>query len=330
MPKIRILTESELRRAVTLDLAVVDCIEAAFRTLAGGGVVMPPILSMAIPEHNGEVDVKTAYVPGVAGFAIKVSPGFFDNPKLGLPSTSGLMILLSSRTGQVAAVLLDNGYLTDVRTAAAGAVAARHLAREDAASACIMGAGLQARMQLRALCLVRPIRQASVWARDAAKAQAMGDEMTQELGLPVTAEPDPAAAVASADVIVTTTPATAPIVEADWLRPGQHITAMGSDQHGKNELAPACLGRADLYVPDRLSQTRALGELRCAIEHGVIAPDRVFPELGEIIAGAAPGRKARSDITIADLTGTGVQDTAIATLARDRAEAAGLGTDIET
>jgi ornithine cyclodeaminase len=158
MPKIRILTEAELRRAISLDVAAVDCIEQAFRTLAGGKVVMPPILSMAIAEHNGEVDVKTAYVPGIEGFAIKISPGFFDNPKLGLPSTSGLMILLSSRTGQVSALLLDNGYLTDVRTAAAGAVAARHLARTDAASACIMGAGLQARMQLRALCLVRPIR----------------------------------------------------------------------------------------------------------------------------------------------------------------------------
>ncbi|MFW6077049.1 MAG: ectoine utilization protein EutC [Hyphomicrobiales bacterium] len=330
MPKIRILTESELRRAIALDVAAVDCIEAAFRTLAGGGVVMPPILSMAIPEHNGEVDVKTAYVPGVEGFAIKVSPGFFDNPRLGLPSTSGLMILLSSRTGQVAAVLLDNGYLTDMRTAAAGAVAARHLARADAASACIMGAGVQARMQLRALCLVRPIRQACVWARDAAKAQAMAEEMTAKLGFPVTAEPDAAAAVAGADVIVTTTPSPTPIVMAEWLRPGQHVTAMGSDQHGKNELAPACLGRADVYVPDRLSQTRGLGELRSAIGQGVIAADRPFAELGEIVADSAPGRTSDSDITIADLTGTGVQDTAIATLARDRAETAGLGTDIET
>jgi ornithine cyclodeaminase len=330
MPKIRILTEAELRRAVSLDVAAVDCIEQAFRTLAGGKVVMPPILSMAIAEHNGEVDVKTAFVPGIEGFAIKISPGFFDNPKLGLPSTSGLMILLSSRTGQVAALLLDNGYLTDVRTAAAGAVAARHLAREDAASACIMGAGLQARMQLRALCLVRPIRQAAVWARDAAKAQAMAGEMTAELELPVTANTDPAAAVAGADVIVTTTPSPTPILQADWLRPGQHITAMGSDQHGKNEIAPACLARADIYVPDRLSQTRLLGELRSAIEQGVAAADRHYAELGEVIAGTAPGRRSDSDITIADLTGTGVQDTAIATLARDRAEAAGLGAHIES
>ncbi|HUE46031.1 MAG TPA: ectoine utilization protein EutC [Aestuariivirgaceae bacterium] len=330
MPKIRILTEAELRRAISLDVAAVDCIEQAFRTLAGGKVVMPPILSMAIAEHNGEVDVKTAFVPGIEGFAIKISPGFFDNPKLGLPSTSGLMVLLSSRTGQVAALLLDNGYLTDVRTAAAGAVAARHLARQDAASACIMGAGLQARMQLRALCLVRPIRQAAVWARDAAKAEAMAEELTAELEFPVTANTDPAAAVAGADVIVTTTPSQTPILQADWLRPGQHVTAMGSDQHGKNEIAPACLARADIYVPDRLSQTRMIGELRSAIEQGVVASDQHFAELGEVIAGTAPGRRADSDVTIADLTGTGVQDTAIATLARDRAEAASLGTHIES
>ncbi|MEP4423258.1 MAG: ornithine cyclodeaminase family protein, partial [Nitratireductor sp.] len=125
---ITILTENELRAAVRLDLAVVDTVERAFAALASGEVVMPPVLSMAFPDANGEVDVKTAYIPGFESFAIKVSPGFFDNPKLGLPSLNGLMILFSAKTGLVEALLLDNGYLTDVRTAAAGAVAARHLA----------------------------------------------------------------------------------------------------------------------------------------------------------------------------------------------------------
>ncbi len=143
MPKIRILSETDLRQAVRLDLDAIACVEDAFRALAGGKVVMPPILSMAIEDHNGEVDVKTAYVPGIDSFAIKMSPGFFDNPRIGLPSTSGLMILFSAHTGQVEALLLDNGYLTDVRTAAAGAVAARHLARADAESVCIIGAGTQ-------------------------------------------------------------------------------------------------------------------------------------------------------------------------------------------
>ena len=121
MPDVVILTERDLRGCVALDLAVVDAIEDGFRALATRPVAMPPILRLDIPEHNGEVDVKTAYVPGLDSFAIKVSPGFFDNPKLGLPSLNGLMILFSARTGLVEALLLDNGYLTDIRTAAAGA-----------------------------------------------------------------------------------------------------------------------------------------------------------------------------------------------------------------
>ena len=307
MTDARIVTETELRRAVPLDLAAIEAVEQGFRRLAQGGVVMPPILSMHMADANGEVDVKTAYVPGLAGFAVKISPGFFDNPKRGLPSTSGLMVVLSAETGRAQAVLLDNGYLTDVRTAAAGAVAARALSRTDSRRVAIIGAGMQARMQLAALRLVRDIETVTIWARDPAKARAMADEV----GGTAAATPD--AAVADADIIVTTTPAIAPILRADWLRPGQHVTAMGSDQPGKAELDPHCLTRADLYVPDRLSQARIQGELRAAIEAGLIAPDATFPELGEVLIARHPGRTAPDQITIADLTGTGVQDTAIAT-----------------
>src|SRR5690606_3544095 len=156
MRDIVILTETQLREAVHLGVETVDVVEQAFRMLASGRVVMPPILSMAIAEAHGEVDVKTAYIPGFAGFAIKVSPGFFDNPKLGLPSLNGLMIVLSATTGLVEAVLLDNGYLTDVRTAAAGAVAARHLAPQTVTTAGVIGTGVQARLQIAAAHLVRP------------------------------------------------------------------------------------------------------------------------------------------------------------------------------
>lgn len=326
MTRMAILTEAELRRILPLDLAAVDCIENAFAALATKPVAMPPILRLDIPEHNGEVDVKTAYVPGLDGFAIKISPGFFDNPKLGLPSTGGLMVLLSATTGQVQALLLDNGYLTDLRTAAAGAVAAKHLARPDAAVAAVLGAGMQARMQLAALALVRPLTGARVWARDAAKAGAMAAEMTARLGFPVQAVADAEAAVAGADVVVTTTPATAPILHR--AEPGQHITAMGADAGHKNEIAPSLLARA-VYVADRLSQTRHLGELHHAIAAGAVA-DGDFPELGQIVAGQRPGRTEAGQITLADLTGTGIQDTAIATLAFARARAEAEGTVIES
>ncbi|WP_299822253.1 ectoine utilization protein EutC [uncultured Jannaschia sp.] len=330
MAKITLLSEAELRGLVALDLETVDVVEDAFRTLAAGNVVMPPILSMAIRDAHGEVDVKTAYVPGLPGFAIKVSPGFFDNPRLGLPSTSGLMIMLSSRTGQVEGLLFDNGYLTDVRTAAAGAVAARHLAREGAERAAILGSGMQARLQLAALCLVRPIRSATIWARDPSKAETAARELSESLGIDACACRSAEAAVEAADVIVTTTPAATPILMADWLRPGQHVTAMGSDQHGKAELEPACIARADLYVPDRLSQTRALGELRSAIAAGVVSSDQEYPELGDIVAGRSPGRGSDRQMTIADLTGTGVQDTAIANHAFRRARDAETGTLFES
>jgi len=236
--------------------------------------------------------------------------------------------VLSARTGLVEAILLDNGYLTEVRTAAAGAVAARHLAREDAHDAAILGAGVQARRQLEALTLVRPIESARIWARDRAKAEAAAAELTTSLGLPVEAAPDAHAACAGADVIVTTTPATTPILEADWLSPGQHVTAMGSDAEGKNEVDPRVFERA-VYVADSLAQTRRLGELAHAVREGVVPGERSFAELGDVILGRAAGRRDRAAITLCDLTGTGVQDTAIATLALRRAREAGAGNVFE-
>jgi ornithine cyclodeaminase len=330
MGKMKVLTERELRQIMPLDLNAVQCVEGAFHSLATKAVAMPPILRLDVPEHRGEVDIKTAYVPGLDGFAIKISPGFFYNPKIGLPSTNGLMVLLSSKTGLVQSLLLDNGYLTNVRTAAAGAVAAKHLARKDASVAAVLGAGVQARLQLQALALVRSIREARIWARDASKARTVAQELSVQLGFSVTACLEPIKAIAGSHVVVTTTPADRPILSAAWLEPGQHVTAMGSDAEHKNEIDPAAIARADLYVADSLAQTRRLGELHHAIDAGTVTGDASFPELGEIIAGSKTGRTSETQITIADLTGTGVQDTAIATLAFARAEAAGAGATFES
>jgi len=326
MRDIFVLTERDLRGCVNLDLAAIDVVEQAFRALASGKVVMPPILSMDLPDVHGEVDVKTAYIPGFAGFAIKVSPGFFNNPKLGLPSLNGLMILFSAQTGLVDALLLDNGYLTDVRTAAAGAVAAQHLAPRDVSTAGVFGTGVQARLQIIAAHLVRPFKQVLVWGRDAEKASACAKDIAAAIGVDAVAISDPAALVRDSQLVITTTPAREPILKADWLHPGLHITAMGSDQAGKNEIDPAAVVQASLFVCDRISQSEKLGELRSARAAGF---QPVPPELGEIIAGAKPGRRAESDITICDLTGTGAQDTAIATHALAAARKAGAGAVIQ-
>ena len=318
---ILILTETDLRALVPLDLAAVECVEDAFRALATKPVAMPPILRLDMPEHRGEVYIKTAYIQCFAHLSIKISPGFFGNPALGLPSTNGMMVVLSATTGLVQALLLDNGYLTDVRTAAAGAVAARHLSRGDAEQVAILGAGVQAELQLRALALVRPISAARIWSRDAAKARALVARLDLP-GIAIAAVDTVEGATNGADIIVTTTPATMPILYN--AAAGQHVTAIGSDAEHKNEIAPALIAKLR-YIADRVAQTRVLGELHHAIAAGLVHVDAPFPELGQIIAGLAPGRQSPQDITLADLTGTGIQDTAIATLAVARAKASGAG-----
>lgn len=326
--EIKLVTEAELRRTVHLDLEAIDCVEEAFAKLATGKVVMPPVLSMALPEVNAEVDVKTAYVPGLDGFALKVSPGFFNNPSLGLPSLNGLMVLLSAKTGLVEAVFLDNGYLTDVRTAAAGAVAARHLAPSNVSTVGILGTGVQARLQLIAAAKVRAAGKALIWGRDADKASRLAAEMKTALGIDVSACSDPADLVAQSQLVVTTTPAREPILSADCLHPGLHITAMGSDQEDKNELYPTILARADVLVCDRISQCDKLGELRTALETGALPGTDAVRELGDVISKSAQGRQSEDDITVCDLTGTGVQDTAIATLALGKVKRANVGTTV--
>ena len=327
MRDIFVLTEADLRRCVKLDLEAIRVVEEAFRMLASGTVIMPPILSMEIPQAHGEVDVKTAYIPGFDGFAIKVSPGFFDNPKIGLPSLNGLMILFSAKTGLVEALLLDNGYLTDVRTAAAGAVAALHLAPQTIETAGVLGAGVQARLQIEAAHLVRPFKKVLVWGRDASKAEACARDISEKLGVDAqvaTAE----RVVRDSQLVITTTPSREPVLKAAWLHPGLHITAMGSDQGGKNEIDPQAIAMATLYVCDRVSQAEKLGELRSAREAGLLR-SVIPPELGEIVAGTQSGRSSPNDITICDLTGTGAQDTAIATHALKAAKAAGAGNIIK-
>ena len=307
---IRVVTETELRGVLGLDRALVDVVEQAFAALAGEGDVMPPILSMALHAANGEVDVKTAYLPGFDGFAIKVSPGFFDNPQFGLPSLNGLMILFSAKTGLVQALFLDNGYLTDLRTAAAGAVAARHLAPEEIATAGVIGTGVQARLQMQAAHLGRPFERLLVWGRDPQKAARCAADLAETLGVTVETVSDIRALVAQSQLVVTTTPSREPLITHDMLHPGLHITAMGSDQEGKCEISPRVLAQADVYVADRLSQTGLMGELAAARKAGLSPYSET--EIGQIIDGSAEGRIDNRQVTICDLTGTGAQDTAIA------------------
>ncbi|MBZ9537368.1 cyclodeaminase [Modicisalibacter tunisiensis] len=309
----------DIEAAVRLDRDALAAVEDGFAALGRGEVVQPPILSMAIEEANGEVDVKTAHIRGAERFAIKVSPGFFDNPKIGLPSLNGLMMVFSAKTGLVDAVLFDEGYLTAVRTALAGAIAAKHLSREASHRVAVLGAGEQAELQVRALQLVRDIDTVDVWARHRESAEAYAERMRAQ-GLSVNVHDSVRDACAQADIIVTTTPAREPILTAQDLPEGVHVTAMGSDSPEKRELDEEVMIRADAFVCDTRAQSRTNGELKAFVKPGedeASAPFKVY-ELGQVIAENQRLRVSDASITVCDLTGTGVQDTAIAAFALQR------------
>ncbi|MDX1513754.1 MAG: cyclodeaminase [Gammaproteobacteria bacterium] len=324
---VRVVAEQDLRACVGIDDAALDAVEQAFGWLAAELVEMPPIMHISVADRGGDVDIKSAYVRGLSDFAVKIASGFFDNPKRGLPSSSGMMVVMSAETGFCKAVLLDNGYLTDLRTGLAGAVAARYLAPKRVGTVGVIGTGAQARYQIRSLVLVREFGRLLVFGRDRDRRAAYVEEMRNELGIEVSVCGDPETLVRSADLLVTTTPSTQPLVRADWLRPGQHVTAMGSDLPGKQELEAAALLRADLLVCDRRAQCATMGELQHAIGAGLMEESAEIVELGAVTSGACAGRTSEDQITICDLTGTGVQDTAIASLALERAIERGLGTE---
>lgn len=326
--KVIVLTESELQSCVGMDEDAIAAVADGFSRLAEGRATVPPILRVDVHENEGEVDVKTAYVHGLDSFAIKIASGFYENRVLGLPSGSGMMVVVSARTGFPEAVLLDNGYLTDVRTGIAGAIVARYLARESIETAGVIGAGMQARYQMRGLKLVRDFRRLLVYGIDPAQVDAYAGEMAGELGVEVVVAGGYEEVVRESDVVVTTTPSHEPFLQADWLHPGLHVTCMGSDSERKQELHADVFGRADRIVCDRKAQCFRLGELHHALEAGVIAEDDDIAELGELTAGRVPGRTGDDQITVCDLTGVGVQDTAIALLAYQRAQAGGLGVTI--
>ena len=317
--KVTILTEAELRQCLGMDEESITAVSDGFTRLAQGEATVPPILRVDIPENQGEVDVKTAYVHGLDSFAIKIAAGFFNNRELGLPTGSGLMMLVSTKTGFPEALLLDNGYLTDVRTGIAGAIAARHLAREAIEVAGVIGAGMQARYQMRGLMLVRKFKRLLIYSVIPEEVELYVKEMSEEFGVEVEVATDYQAVVEQSDVVVTTTPANEPYLRAEWLHPGLHITCMGSDSEHKQELHADVFGQVDRIVCDRKSQCFRLGELHHALDVGVISEESEITELGEITAGLKPGRQSESEITICDLTGVGVQDTAIARLAYLRA-----------
>ncbi|MBC8442282.1 MAG: cyclodeaminase [Deltaproteobacteria bacterium] len=323
-----ILTEKELRNIVRIDQASIDAVANAFSWLSKGLVTMPPIMHIEIPEHKGDVDIKSAYVKGLDRFAVKIGAGFFHNFKLGLPSSPAMMVVLSAKTGMAEAILLDNAYLTDVRTAAAGAVAARHLAPEKVFCAGVIGAGAQGRYQMMALKQVRDFKQLMVYDLDQSLLDQYVKDMTQLLDVEVIAAQNVKEVITQSQTVVTCTPSKKPFLDPAFLHPGLHITAIGADLPEKQEIMSDVFAKADIIACDIRSQGFSVGELFNARSDGIQLDENQVLELGDIISGSRKGRQSQEQITICDLSGTGVQDTAIADLALKQAESLNLGIEI--
>ncbi|MGH8242055.1 MAG: ornithine cyclodeaminase family protein [Steroidobacteraceae bacterium] len=295
---------------------VVAAMERAFVAYSSGRAVVPPVGELLFDKPPGDAHIKYGYVRDDNVFVIKVATGFYENPRSGLPANSGLMLVFSAVTGAPIAVLLDEGHLTNVRTAAAGAVAAKYLAPAEVRRIGVLGTGVQAQMQVEFLRTVTPCRDVVVWGRSRDNAAAYAARLSRK-GYRTELARHPADVAATCNLIVTATIATQPLLSAAEVRAGTHITAMGSDTPTKNELATDVLRAADVCVVDSLSQCRERGELHHALLAGAIAQDKAV-ELGKVVAGHAKGRTDQAQITVCDLTGVAVQDIEIskAVLAR--------------
>ncbi len=322
-----ILKEAEIRSLLDPE-GCLEAVEAAFSAYARGQAELPAVINLEVLEHRGEVHVKAGYLHNGPYYAVKIASGFLDNAHLGLPTSDGMVLVFDAQTGALAALLLDHGYITDLRTGAAGAVAAKHLGRAAVETVAVVGSGAQARYQIRSLTLVRKLHEVRVWGRCEEKAAACIQDLSRPgLGTDVRCvrASSVRAAVEGADIVITVTASREPLVEADWIAKGALVIAVGSDGPDKQELDVEVLARADRIVADSLAQCLRLGEIHHAVEKGAITSNQVTAELGQITAGLKPGRTSDNETIICDLTGVGVQDVAAAAFVLERALRHGTG-----
>ncbi|MEX2355681.1 MAG: ornithine cyclodeaminase family protein [Thermaerobacterales bacterium] len=322
-----LLGSAELKQCLELG-QVIEAVSEAYADDYRGESVLPPVVHLTVDEHEGEIDVKTGYLPRLGVVAVKVAAGFFRNEaEFGLPSGSGTIVLLDASSGYPLAVL-EGDYITQIRTGAAGAIGARHLARRDSSVAFVLGAGAQGQIQTMGLAQVLPnLKEIRVYDQLPEKAQAFKETISAQTGLDVIPVASIESGVRTADVVVTATPSRAPQIQREWLKAGTHINAIGADGPGKQELDPTIFRDAGKVVPDSWRQASHLGECQHGVAAGYLAADgsTIHAEIGQIVAGHRSGRDHDGELTVFDSTGMGVQDVAAAGLAYRSAIELGLG-----
>lgn len=295
---------------------LINVIAEGFVLYSKNKVVVPPVGHLSFQNPPADVHIKYGYIQDDDYYVVKIASGHYENPQIGLPSSNGLMLVFSQKTGELSSILLDEGYLTDIRTAAAGAVAAQYLSPENISMIGIVGTGIQARLQLRLLKEVTDCRSVIVWGRNRENLNIYKTEMEQD-GFNIRTSTDISDITKNCQLIVTTTPSTTPLLFAGQIEQGTHITAVGADAKGKTELDSRMFEKADIIVADSITQCIEYGDVSQAVEHNYISKDEIV-ELGEVIANAGLRRKNNAQITIADLTGVAVQDIQIAKYVCDK------------
>ena len=315
MTTIPLITLETIQASLT-EADILDAVQGALVAQARGQVNSPPPGMLQLDDPKGECHIKYGHLDGSDTFVIKIACGFYENPKIGLLANSGMMLVFDAKTGAPVCILDDKGWLTNARTAAAGALAARAGAPPGVASVGIIGSGEQAELQAKWTCRLLGIESVVVYGRTARHVEDYAERMARD-GFTVTIAPDIASLMKRCNLVITTTPSNAALILADDVRPGTHIVAMGADNPGKQELEAALFPRAAVIMVDDHGQCVHHGDLGHAVRGGLV-PEDADIALGAVLAGDKPGRLSDDDITIVDLTGIAAEDMAVAGLVWSR------------
>lgn len=305
---LKIISLDEIKTLLK-DIDVIDLMKDAFIQYSIGNSIIPPVGELIFENPPGDVHIKYGYIKGDNLYVIKIASGFYENHKLGLPSGQGLMLLFSQKTGQLESILLDDGHLTNIRTAAAGALAVKCFSSNKTGSIGIIGSGVQARLQLEYIQKNSPCNKVFLWGRNKKKIQEFYLEIKNNYKVEITSSPRDLAR--KSNIIVTTTASEFPLLKSNDIKSGSLIVAIGSDTENKQELDSEILRDASLVITDSISQSKSRGEIFKALTKGVINEKQVM-EFGNAIQNKNLSRINNKTVVV-DLTGVAVQDVAIAT-----------------
>ena len=315
-----IISEALARELVSVDDAIA-AVEKTFAAMARGEARNYPVVREIVGYRDSVFGVKTGADISAPFLGLKAGGYWPQNLAQGFTNHQSSTLMFDPETGRASALVSAN-YLTGIRTGAASAIATKYLARPDAACLGFIGTGAQSAYQLRATLAVRNISQVHAWDLSPDNLQSFG-KIVEGLGLRYVAETERKAVAANADVLITVTPSREALVEKAWIKPGTHISAMGADTKGKQELDPALVAASAIFV-DEIAQSFSIGECQHAYAMGLIGEENVRASMGAVIIGKE-GRLNEDEITLFDGTGVSLQDLVVADLAVKRARERGLG-----